>query len=106
MKDQDKTLAILTHLLGIFTGFIGALIILIVSKNKKVKEHAKLALNWQISYVIYSIIGGILIFFLIGFLILLALAIINLVFCIIATIRASEGKLWKYPMSISFFKFK
>lgn len=104
MKDQDKTLAILAHVLGIFTGFIGALVVLIASKNKIVKQHAKLALNWQISYTIYTIIGVILIFLLIGLLIIPALAIMNLIFCILGAVNASEGKLWKYPLAIKFFK--
>lgn len=50
---KDNTLNIITHILGYFTNWIGPLIILLVTKEKDVKEHAKKALNWQISLIIY-----------------------------------------------------
>lgn len=103
-KSDQTTLSVLTHILGLFTYFIGALVIFLVSKDKKVKEHAKNALNWQISLTIYMIISAILIILIIGILLIVALGILNIVFCIIAAVKASEGKLWRYPLSINFFK--
>jgi uncharacterized protein len=101
---KDNTLNIITHVLGLFSGFIGALIIFLVTKEKDVKEHAKKALNWQISLLIYSFISGILIFVLIGFLLIPILGILNIIFCIMAAIKANKGELWNYPLTIQFLK--
>jgi len=32
------------------------------------------------------------------------LIILNMVFCIIAIVKASENTFWKYPLTIPFFK--
>ena len=103
-KSDDNTLAVITHLLGWFTGFIGPLIVLLATSNAKVKTHAKNALNWQISMIIYSVVSGILIIIFVGFLLLFALGIINMIFSIIAAVKAGHGEAWKYPLAIRFFK--
>jgi uncharacterized Tic20 family protein len=51
-----------------------------------------------------SIIAIVLFVTLIGILLLWVLGIVVLVLVIIATIRASENKLYRYPMSIRFIK--
>jgi len=104
MKQESRTLAILAHVLGLIAYFIGPLIILLVTEDKDVKKHARNALNWQISLIIYFIVAGILVFLLIGFLLLPALAIVNIVFSIMAAVKASNDELWKYPLSIQFLK--
>jgi len=103
-SSDQKTLEVITHIIGLFTYFIGALVIMLVSEDKEVKKHAKNALNWQLSMIIYSIISIILVFIIIGILLLIAIIVLNIIFCIIAAVKASEGKLWKYPLSIQFFK--
>jgi len=105
-KNSDNTLGLLSHLLALFTGFLGPLIILLASDEEAGKKHSKLALNWQFSFLIYSIAGVILSTIIIGFLVLGAAGILNIIFCIIATVKASEGKYWNYPLSIPFFKVK
>ena len=102
--EQDNTIKVLTHILGILTGFIGPLIIFFVTKETDVKEHAKRALNWQISLVIYSIVSIILVFVFIGFLLLFALFVLDIVFGIIAAVKANKGELWTYPLTIPFVK--
>lgn len=101
---SDRTLAILAHVLGLFTSFIGALIILLVAEDSFSKANAKEALNWQLSMIIYTIISIILMFVLIGFLLIGLLALANLVFCILAAVKASENENWKYPLTIRFIK--
>lgn len=104
-KDNNsKVLSILSHILGIFTGFIGALIIYLVAEDKEVKDNARNALNWQLSALIYSVISVILIIVLIGFILIIAVAILNLVFCILAAIKSSEGRIYEYPLTIKFLK--
>jgi len=103
-KDSNNTLAALAHILGIFIGLWGPLIILLASKDENVKKHAKNALNWQLSSIIYYIVSFILMLILVGFLLLFAIYIVNIIFSIIAAVKASEGETWKYPVSIPFFK--
>ena len=104
VKDDSRTLSILTHILGWLTGFLGPLVILLVSKDNYVKKHTKNALNWQISYAIYMIASLLLMIILIGFLTFFALILLNIIFSIIAAVKASQDKLWKYPLTISFLK--
>ncbi len=102
--NEEKVLSILTHLLALFTSFLAPLIILLVSEKENVKKHCRRALNWQISVIVYGIVGSILIFIVIGIPILIALSVMNIVFCIIAAIKASDNKVWKYPLTIEFVK--
>jgi len=103
-KQQERTLGILSHVLGLFTSFIGPLIVYLVAEDAFSKNQAKEALNWQFSLIIYSIISAILMIVLIGFLLIIALGVMNLVFSIIAAIKASEGNTYQYPLTIRFFK--
>ncbi|MBM3228708.1 DUF4870 domain-containing protein [Candidatus Pacearchaeota archaeon] len=114
-KNEDRTLVILTHLIGIFAYVFGAALIFLLTKDLKVKKHAKNALNWQISLIIYytlfliaSLISSLLmntfpkVFIIFPFsLILSILTVLNIVFSIIAAAKANDGKYWKYPLSLN-----
>ena len=122
--EDNTALCVLTHILGIFIGIWGSLIIYFVTNQRDVKEHAKNALNWHLSVLVFVIflivllIISILFFrtnetlpiilatsiLVISFIIALALYILGLVFSIIAAIKAGEQKAWKYPLSIPFLK--
>ena len=102
-SETEKLVIILTHLAGIFLWIFPALIVYLVSEDG-IKSHVKNALNWQISLIIYSGISWILAIVLIGFLFIWLLPILNTIFCIIAAIKASQDKEYRYPMSIRFFK--
>ena len=54
--------------------------------------------------LIYDAVAFILCFVLIGIPILILLWILNTVFVIVASIKASEGELYRYPMTIRFIK--
>src|SRR5690348_1357609 len=59
--DKDaKTMALLCHLLPIFTGFLGPLIIWLVKKDSSpfVDDQGKEALNFQITAFFGYLIGG------------------------------------------------
>ena len=73
-------------------------------KNSAIDEHGKVTLNWLISLFIYSIICAILVFVVIGIVGLVLLALLNFVFAIIAAIKANDGQVWVYPLSIRFLK--
>jgi len=54
--------------------------------------------------LIYNLVAGILCLVLIGFVILVILHLLNLVLVIVASIQASEGKLYRYPLAIRLIK--
>ena len=103
-KSDQRTLAVLTHILTLVAHFIAPLIILLVSKDEYVKKHARRALNWQISAIIYFVVSFVLVLVLVGIFLLIALAVLDLVFVIIAAVKAGNDELWDYPMAIRFLK--
>jgi len=74
------------------------------SDSPEIDEYGKESLNFQISMLIYNVIAGVLCLVLVGFIILLILHILNLVLVIVASIQASEGKFYRYPMTIRLIK--
>jgi uncharacterized Tic20 family protein len=66
--------------------------------------HGKTVVNWFISSFIYGIVSFVLAFVLIGFLGFIALAVMSIVFPIIGGIKANNGELWEYPLTIKFLK--
>ncbi|MFP9060269.1 DUF4870 domain-containing protein [Natrialbaceae archaeon A-chndr2] len=95
--DGDTTFAAITHILALLTWVIGPLIVYLVTEDQFVKENARNALNWQIMFTIYMTVSAVLLLVLIGFVLILILPLLDLVFCIIAAIKASEGEAWTYP---------
>ena len=103
---DDKTMAILSHVLTLLVGFIAPLVIYLVKKDQMpfATAHAKESLNFQITLVIAYFVSFLLMVVLIGVVLVFALWIATLVLVIMASIKASEGKLYKYPFSIKFVK--
>jgi uncharacterized protein len=99
---DDRTMAMLAHILGIFTGFIGALIIWMIKKEDSpfVANNAKEALNFQITVMIGYVISFIAMFFLIGFVIWLVVWVCSLIFSIMGGMAASKGESYRYPVCI------
>lgn len=100
---DEKTMGILSHILTLVAGFIAPLVIYLIKKDesKFIAEHAKESLNFQITLFIVCIVLAITI---IGLALIWIPLIASLIFVIIATIRASEGKLYKYPLTIRLIK--
>ena len=69
-----------------------------------VDDQGKESLNFQITMTIGLIICFVLTFVLIGFILLPALALFNLVMIIIAAIKANEGVQYRYPFAFRFIK--
>ncbi len=100
---DEKTMAILSHILTFVAGFVAPLIIYLIKKDESafIREHARESLNFQITIFIIIIALFITI---IGILLVWLVGIAALVFVIMATIKASEGKLYRYPFSIRLIK--
>ncbi|MEM9922065.1 MAG: DUF4870 domain-containing protein [Bacteroidota bacterium] len=109
---EERQWATLSHL-GIITTFIipfgnivPALVIWLVKREDSpyVDYHAKEALNFQITIAIMAIISFVMIFLLIGIFLLLALAIISLIFCIVAAVQTNNGEYYEYPLNFRLIK--
>ena len=100
---DEKNIALLSHVITLVSAFLGPLIIYAIKKDEStfVASHAKESLNFQITIFLVVILLCITI---VGILLIWFVGIISLVFVIIATIRASEGKLYRYPFSIRLIK--
>ena len=88
---------------------IGIIVPIVIWQTQKDKiqgldAHGKMVVNWMISSTIYAIISIVLMFFLIGFLTIFAVGIMGIVFPIIGGIKANNGELWEYPLTIKFLK--
>jgi len=66
--------------------------------------HGKNAANWMISALIYAVSGVILTFVIIGGPLLIVLGVLGVVFPIIAAIKANNGEVWQYPLTIQVLK--
>lgn len=100
-KDECN-LAMLAHLLGIFTSFVGALVLWLVKKDEGgfVAEQSKEALNFQITLTIVFVAAIALKVILIGALLIPIIFIANFVLSLVAAIAASKGKPYRYPFAL------
>ncbi|HEY2799255.1 MAG TPA: DUF4870 domain-containing protein [Chthoniobacterales bacterium] len=110
---NTRTWCVLCHasaLLGLFFHFLGhifgPLIVWVLKRGDgaDIDAHGKESLNFQLSMLIYDAVALILCFVLIGIPILLLLWVLNTVLVIIASIKASDGELYRYPLTIRFIK--
>lgn len=111
-----RTWAVLCHASAL-AGFIipgvghivGPLIVWLWKRgdSAEIDAHGKESLNFQISMFIYTAVLGvvcfILMFILIGFLLIPLFAILyvaDIILVIIASMKASDGQLYRYPLTI------
>ena len=112
---EERTWAIVAHI-GVLVaawlamGFLCPLIVWLIFRERSdfVRRHAVESLNFQISLLIYSALSAVLIFitFGLGVLIVVPLVVIGaiaaLVVIILATVAASGGTDYRYPLTIRF----
>jgi len=72
--------------------------------DPSVDAHGKEAVNFQITMSIYGLIAGLSMFILIGFVLLPVVLVVQVVFTIIASVQASRGNYYRYPLTIRFLK--
>ena len=110
---ETNNWSLILHL-SVFSGFIVPILGLVVPIGifllKKdqlpgLVPHGHVVFNWMISAMIYAVISTLLIFAGgLGILLLIVLAILCVVFPIIGAVKASDGEVWPYPLSIRIFK--
>ena len=107
--DDANQIAMLAHLLGFVGGFIPSLIIWQVKKDVPfIAQEAKEALNFQITVAIGMVAAVIItaISFLCLHVVFLPhlVWVGNLVFCVIAALKAKDGVAYRYPFAIRLIK--
>ena len=82
----------------------GPLIFWLIKKDEipEVDLHGKESLNFQISMTIYFVVSAFLILLLIGIPMLIAAGVYWMVAVILASVRANNGELYRYPLAIRF----
>ncbi len=99
---NDKNIAVLTHLAGIFFSFVPALIVWLLKKDDSafIGTQAREALNFQITVVIAYMVAGVLAWILVGLLFFPIIWVGNLVLCLVAAINVSKGENYQYPLAL------
>ena len=116
INKEQRTWAMIAHLSAFamyLTGIghlLGPLIIWLAKRdgNPFVDDQGKEALNFQITVTLYYAAAIILIFTLIGAIIgipaVIAIGVFQIVCMIIATIKASDGVAFRYPLTLRLLK--
>ena len=112
LSETERNWAMLCHLSSFsayffpFGGIIGPLICWLSKRDESawVHENGKSSLNFQLSMLLYIVLTIPLCFILVGIPIIILLITLKLVFVIIASIKASQGKIFRYPLLIPFIQ--
>ncbi len=107
-SDPSQMWNVLCHvsaLLGLVfpLGFIvGPLVVWLIKRNEfpSVDVNGKEVLNFQLSCLIYLAISALLCLVIVGFFLLAAVIIFDVVMIIVASIQVSDGKSFRYPLAI------
>ena len=101
---DEKLWATLVQIGGILFSWIPALIGYLVLKDRGpfVRAHTATALNFQITIFIAYVVGGILSIVVISIFIIIAAWVLDIVFSIIAAVKANQGEYYTYPIAIRF----
>jgi uncharacterized Tic20 family protein len=107
----ERNWAMAAHLSGfaaayVALGFLGPLVVLLLAGDRSafVRRHAVEALNFNLTWLIYIVVAAVLAIFLIGLPILLVLGVAYLVLVIRAALAASNGRDYRYPLTIRFIR--
>jgi uncharacterized Tic20 family protein len=106
MTKDERNMCILTHILAIFTHFLGPLIIWLLKKDqsREVGRHAVEVLNFCITIAIAGFVCFLLVFVIIGLILLPLLFLYALINLIMGAVAASKGQFRPYPLTIRLLK--
>ena len=109
-SNEERNWAVFCHLggfafylLGFALGHILVPLALWLMKREGsafIDENGREALNFQISVTLYAIVTGALCFVLVGFVLIPVLMGFHIVLMIVASVRASQGESYRYPLTI------
>ena len=108
VSQDARTFGMLAHLLGLFTSFLGPLIIWLVKKGEHpfIDDQAKEALNFQLTLLIaYAAALPIsLVTCGYGALLYPALFVLQIILGVIGTVKSNGGECFRYPFAIRLIK--
>jgi uncharacterized protein len=112
LSETERNWAMFCHLSAFagyfipFGGIIGPLVIWTSKRDEStwVNENGKSALNFQLSMLLYLVLAAPLCLILIGIPIVAVLVLLRIIFTVIASIRASKGEEFRYPLAIPFIQ--
>ena len=79
-----------------------SVVVTVNDRGPFIRAHTATALNFQITIFIAYVVGGILSIVVIGIFIIIAAWVLNIVFSIIAAVKANQGEYYTYPVAIKF----
>ncbi|MCF6775539.1 DUF4870 domain-containing protein [Thiotrichales bacterium 19X7-9] len=99
-------LSILAGFVVPILGLVLPFVLWLLSKedSQKADQMGRNLVNWIASFIIYFVLCIILMAIFIGWLLLIALVALTVIFVIIGAIKAANGEIWPYPLSIPFLK--
>jgi uncharacterized Tic20 family protein len=106
----ERQWAMLVHvslLAGLAVPLAGFVLPIVLWQMKKeempgLDGHGRVVVNWMISSLIYWVVCVALAFLFVGIPLLVVLGVLSIVFPIIGGLKANDGVLWRYPLSIRF----
>jgi uncharacterized Tic20 family protein len=106
-SSDERTMGILAHVLAIVpgVGILGPLIIWLLNKDSGsgfVEANAKESLNFQLTVLVAWVVCAILIF--IGWIFFGIIAALNVILVIVAAVKVSENKIYRYPFNLRLIK--
>ena len=101
--ENERLVAILSHLVGIPFEFFGPLVAYLIFKDKGpfVGHHVKESLNFGISMILIFVILAVSV---VGLLVIWAVPIYYVAFRIVAAVKTAQGEFYKYPLTFRFVK--
>ena len=105
---DQRNLAVLSHLSAFVFFFgipsvVGPLVAWLLKRDDAyVGAHAREALNFNLSFMLYGVVAAVSIIFLVGIILLPAVLITWFVLVITAAIKAANGEYLEYPLTIRF----
>jgi uncharacterized Tic20 family protein len=110
LSESERNWSMLCHLSAFagfffpFGGIIGPLICWLSRKDESlwIDQNGKASMNFQLSMLLYMVLAIPLCFIIIGIPIIIFLGILKIICIIIASVKASKGERYRYPLSIPF----
>ncbi|QDT67347.1 hypothetical protein MalM25_02440 [Planctomycetes bacterium MalM25] len=107
----DRSWLVLLHLslflghLVPFAGYVGPIMIWQLMKDgmPEMDAHGRNVANWIVASTFYHLLFGILCVALVGIPFLVLTVVLSIVFPIIGAVKASQGVVWRYPLTVRFF---
>jgi uncharacterized protein len=106
---DERMWAMLCHLsafafflIPLLGGVLGPLAVWLLKREEYplVADQGRESVGFQLSLLVYGLVAGVLVMPFFGPLILLAVAVFGIAMVVVASVKASEGTAYRYPLSL------